>query len=394
MRRIARRLAAFHAGVDVAPAGASGAGAVTASVDENFTTLMPFADELGPGLLASSHRFGVAFVHGHRRLLEERATAGHVRDCHGDLRAEHVLVGDEVTVFDPLEFNPGLRLIDVAADLAFLVMDLHTAGAAGLADVLAAEYAAAGGDFGGDALLSFYAAYRAWVRVKVGCLRAAQLPPGPERDAQLGKARRLAAVARLLEWRARRPLVLVVCGRSATGKTLLARELSARSGLPVLSSDVVRKELAGLAATRRAPEREYTEAASLRVYRELGARAAAAAPGGGAVVDATFRRRAHRDAFADGYGAVRPPPLFLECAAPEAVLAERAAKRAQERDSVSDAGPAIVARQARELEPLDEVPPERHRLLRSDRPAGPVADSAEAWLDELLAAAERRSTAA
>jgi aminoglycoside phosphotransferase family enzyme len=42
-----------------------------------------------------------------------------VRDCHGDLRAEHVVFGEHgVEVFDCVEFSPALREIDVAADLA------------------------------------------------------------------------------------------------------------------------------------------------------------------------------------------------------------------------------------------------------------------------------------
>ena len=85
------------------------------------------------------------------------------------------------------------------------------------------EYRAAGGDDGGDALLGFYAAYRAWVRAKVACLRAGELPGGDRRSAELDHARSLAELAERLSWRARRPLVLVICGGAATGKTHLAR---------------------------------------------------------------------------------------------------------------------------------------------------------------------------
>ena len=57
-------------------------------------------------------------------------------------------------------------------------MELAEAGRADLATALVDEYRAAGGDDGGDALLGFYAAYRAWVRAKVACLRAGELPGG------------------------------------------------------------------------------------------------------------------------------------------------------------------------------------------------------------------------
>jgi aminoglycoside phosphotransferase family enzyme/predicted kinase len=382
--RIARLLAAFHSTAERAPEGTFGPADVAATVSENFSTLLPYAAKIGGASLAAGHRFSIAFLHAHAEAIARRSAAGSVRDCHGDLRAEQVILeADAVLIPDPVEFDPQLRLIDVAADLAFLVMDLYARNHEDLARVLVEEYTATGGDYGDEALLYFYAAYRAWVRVKVASLRGTELSPGPEREACRDEARSLALLANQLAWRARRPLVLVVCGLSATGKTLLAGELSARSGLTAVSSDVVRKELAGLALHDRAPESEYSEHASLRTYRTLGARAAAAAARGGAIVDATFRRAAHRRAFEEGYGEAQPAPLFIQCTAPEAVLAERSRRRELDPSRVSDAGPDIVARQARELEPLDEVPADRHFVLRTD--CGAMATfCVEAWLDALL----------
>jgi aminoglycoside phosphotransferase family enzyme len=99
------------------------------------------------------------------------------------LGSEHVIVEhDRVEVFDPVEFDPALREIDVSADLAFLRMDLIDASPEELAKALVDEYKSAGGDHGGRPLLSFYAAYRAWVGAKVACLRAGELAPGGARS--------------------------------------------------------------------------------------------------------------------------------------------------------------------------------------------------------------------
>ena len=57
-----------------------------------------------------------------------RAAAGRVRDGHGDLRAEHVLLEQGVEIVDGLEFDPALRVTDVGCDLAFLLMDLEALG--------------------------------------------------------------------------------------------------------------------------------------------------------------------------------------------------------------------------------------------------------------------------
>jgi hypothetical protein len=385
IRALASHIAAVHTSADPAPPGSFGPPQVAATVSENFTTLLGFAGEIGDPRLAAAHRFAVAFLHGRHDELAARAAGGHVRDCHGDLRAEHVLLEPgRVAVFDPVEFDPQLRTIDVAADLAFLVMELAEAGRADLAQALVEEYRGSGGDDGGDALLAFYAVYRAWVRAKVACLRAAELPPGELQRRELEHARELAALADRLSWRCRSPLAIVVCGPAATGKTHLAEALAASSGFVHLSSDRVRKELAGLAPEKRAPLAEYSEDASLRTYRELGRRASAAVSGG-TIVDATFRRRAHRDAFAAEWGDLASGPHFVECRAPAEVVAERARQREVEPGRTSDATPEIAARQLAEFEPLDEIPPSSHVALRTDRDVAETIDDLEAVLDAQLA---------
>jgi uncharacterized protein len=386
VRALARHIARFHAAAEHAPPGSFGPAEVAATVSENFTTLLGYADQIGDPRLAAAHRFAVAFLHGRHAQLAARAAGGNVRDCHGDLRAEHVILGDEgVAIFDPVEFDPGLRRIDVSADLAFLVMELSEAGRADLARALVEEYRAAGGDDGGDALLGFYAAYRAWVRAKVACLRAGELPSGEPRKRELDHARRLAALGERLSWRARRPLVMVICGAAATGKTYLAERLATASALAHLSSDLFRKGRAGLPAERPAPLREYSEEASLATYRELGSAAAAAVRDGGALVDATFRRRTHRDAFAEGYGHTAPDPVFVECRTPRAIVAERARRRRLDPRQASDAGEEIALRQLGEFEPLDEVEAGRHVLVRTDRDFAEAIDEIEAALDSRLA---------
>lgn len=387
IRLVAERIVRFHAEAEVASAVSLGAQGVGANVDANFTTMLPFAEEIGAAhLLAAGHRFSAAFVHRHSDLLEGRVRDGWVRDCHGDLRTEQVILeGNDVEIPDPVEFDPGLRLTDIAADLAFLVMDLYDADAEESADVLLAASAAPDVDYGGQQLLFFYATYRAWVRAKVACMRASGLPSGPERELQIHDAHRFAVLGRKLAWHTRRPIVLIVCGRSAVGKSVIATEISERSGLQILSSDIVRKQLTGLAPSDRAPDNAYSEYLTIQTYRELGSRAAESATAGGVIVDATFRSRLQRDAFAEGFGEPLPAPLYVSCSAPESLLLTRARDRELDPARISDAGPDIVARQAGELDPFDEIPADRVLELRTDRPPGDSVDRIEAWLDDLLA---------
>lgn len=380
---IGARLARFHAEAPpyLRPDGAE---AVKRSLDDNFATLRSLVREPAERrAIAHSERFATAFLAHAWDELGRRATVGKVRDGHGDLRLEHVLLEREVEVVDCVEFDAGLRRIDVATDLAFLVMELHEARRPELAAALAGGYRAAGGDPGGDALLAFLAAYRAQVRAKVALTRAHQLAAGTAAaDRETRHATALLHLAERLQWAARAPLVVVIAGLSASGKTTLARALAAASGFALLNSDVLRKRAAGLAPTDRAPEALYRAEANRATYAELGRLAAKAAPAG-VIVDATFRSRADRRAFREHAGA-GAPLLVVECVAPVDVLEARARARAALPDAVSDAGLDVVRRQLRTREPLEEIDPRDHVPLRSDRPTDELVAAVADALDRRL----------
>ena len=260
-------------------------------------------------------------------MLRARASAGLVRDGHGDLRAEHVLLAPTLQIVDCVEFDPGLRALDVADDLAFLVFDLVARGAERLAASLVAAYRQAGGDAGDDSLIAFYACYRALVRAKVALIRAGQLTDAGKQQRGRKEGWSLIEVAERFAWRARLPLVIVVCGVPASGKSSLAQAVANQSGLAHLSSDVVRKELARIAPTDRAPHTVYSTEWNARTYAELGRRAArAVARDRGVIVDATFRCRADRDSFSAAFES-SAPLLFVECRAPLSVLSARGSAR-------------------------------------------------------------------
>ncbi len=74
-------------------------------------------------------------------MFEKRAKDGRVRDCHGDLRCDHIYFTDAgIRIIDCIEFNEFLRHIDVICDLAFLLMDLDSRQEAGLGDILLNQY--------------------------------------------------------------------------------------------------------------------------------------------------------------------------------------------------------------------------------------------------------------
>lgn len=384
LRALAERLAAFHAAAP-SVAVASPVARVQATMDRNAEELLPLLEGVAPASdLLALERFATAFVVGHRGEIAARAAAGHIVDGHGDLRAEHVVFeADGVMVVDRLEFDPALRTLDTADDLAFLVMDLLSLGAPEAADTLVRAYREAGGDPGSDALIAFHAAYRSMVRAKVDLLRARELD-GAARHDVVERARAHLTLAARLAWRGRGPLVLLVSGPPGSGKSTLAAALAAASGLPVLSSDRERKRALGIAAEATAPAEAYDDEARAAVYRDLGEGAAELLARGGAIVDATFASAAHQEAFLAALSdEARKAVRVLRCSADAAVVAERVAARTPERAAGSDAGPDVAAQLAAEMTPFP-VASALRLIVETDAPPAEMVSRVAAWLDELL----------
>jgi hypothetical protein len=174
----------------------------------------------------------------------------------------------------------------------------------------------------------------------------------------------------------------VVCGVPASGKSSLASALAARSSYTWLSSDAVRKRMAGLHPSTRAKQSHYEDQVNRATYAELGALAASASSGG-VIVDATFRHRRDRDAFFEAFGDVAPLRL-IECRASSEALARRALRREQDPDRVSDAALEVVMRERTSWEPLDEIPRRNRLELASDRDPAELAASVVEWLDRSI----------
>lgn len=382
---IGRTLARFHEAAPPVRSDADPLLTVERRFERNVHELLRAVEQRGEiGRLLGLERFAHAFVTANAQTFQVRSERGQIREGHGDLRAEHVLIGPEVEIIDCVEFDRELRELDVADELAFLMFDLVARGGERFAEPLVRSYREAGGDPGQDQLIAFFAVYRALVRAKVALVRAAQHPPASDTHGRASAlARDLIAGAERFAWRARLPLVIVACGVPASGKSYLAHALAELSGLPHLSSDQTRKRLVGLPPTRRAAETAYSAEWNVRTYAELGRRAAhEVRVRGGAVVDGTFRHLVDREAFASTFGRAAPL-LFVECQAPGAVLARRAARRDRDPDRVSDADAAVVRREAGSWEPLDEVPARGHVALRTDRELREI-------VDDLLALVDRR----
>jgi predicted kinase len=308
------------------------------------------------------------------------------RECHGDLRLEHVylLPDGRLVIVDCLEFSQALRCIDPVADVAFLVMGLKFHGRADLARRFADAYVRESGDEEGRRLLPLYTAYRAVVRAKVEGLKQEEDEiPEPERRAAAALARAywLLALGEL-ELPERRPCLVMVGGLPGVGKSTLAGQLARRAGFSVVRSDVVRKELAGPDGAEAEFEHgHYSPAWTKRTYAECLRRAEdMLRRGERVIVDASFREEARRRMFLDVGERMAVPAVLLDCQAnPKTVRARLSARQGD----ASDAGWEVYREMASRWEPPGPRTREQTRPINTD------GDTAQALAPALSVLRER-----
>ncbi|MFX1512951.1 MAG: phosphotransferase [Promethearchaeota archaeon] len=107
------------------------------------------------------------FMKENQSLFNIRIKKGQIRDCHGDLHSGNIFVADKIYIFDCIEFNERFRYSDVAADVAFLAMDLDFKNHRDLSTYFIDRYVRYSQDNDLLTLLPFYKCYRAYVRGKV-----------------------------------------------------------------------------------------------------------------------------------------------------------------------------------------------------------------------------------
>lgn len=110
---------------------------------------------------------------------DTRAAQGWIRECHGDLRPEHICLTDPPLIFDCLEFNRNLRQLDPFQELAQLGLETDLLGATWIKRRLIDAVADGLGHKPPQDLLDFYEVGHALLRMRL-CL-AHLLVPKPRK---------------------------------------------------------------------------------------------------------------------------------------------------------------------------------------------------------------------
>jgi aminoglycoside phosphotransferase family enzyme/predicted kinase len=307
-------------------------------------------------MIDETERLAVRYCKGRRRLFDDRIKRGWVCDGHGDLLADDIFcLDDGPRILDCLDFDDHLRWGDVLEDISFLVMDLERLGRPDLGSSLLASYDEFSDESHPRSLVDHYVAYRASVRSKVAAIRYLQ-----NGDEATGiEAHRLAVLARLHLVAAQARLVLVG-GLPGTGKTTVSEALGRERDWTVISSDVVRKELAGIAADVSAEaewkEGIYAPATTSLVYCTMLERAAQALRFGESVVlDASWTDPEVRELASQTASNSSADLVQLMCVTEPSVARERIGARVLGGVNGSDATAQMAMRMAEEYSSWPEA---------------------------------------
>lgn len=375
---VARRIASFHraaeTGEEINRLGS--VESVRFNVQENFSQTERYIGKtISAGDFLLLKAYSEAFLEGQASLFARRIADGRVRDCHGDLHTAQVFFSDGIQIIDCIEFNQRFRFGDVAVDMAFLAMDLDYHGRPDLSRAFVEAYVGFSGDAGLLQVLDFYKVYRAYVRGKVEGFRleGSGLSSRDQEEIQ-GRARRYFDLAASFVRPLLQPMLLTTTGLMGTGKSTLAEGLAQSLGAALLSSDVMRKELAGIAPGehRYVPwgKGVYSAEATESTYQALLASARVPLQEGKAVIlDASFRETRWRQEarrLAERFGI---PFRIVECHCPDEVVRRRLEERQGGGGGPSDGRWELYRQQREAFDPVTEVASEQHLVV--DTSGGP-----------------------
>lgn len=370
VREVAVRLADFHRSADTGTYVNSFGEtcSIMVNIDENFDQTGQY---VGRSITDEQFRkirdYSNAFLRSHAALMHERIDQGRIRDCHGDLRAAHVcFTKTAICIYDCIEFNDRFRYSDVASEIAFLAMDLDRYSRQDLSSELVDAYVKSSGDQTLRAMLPFYKCYRAYVRGKVESFKLddAYLTEADKARA-LENAQQYFALA--CAYASKAPSLIIMLGLVGTGKTTTARSLAATIDAVVLSSDVVRKQIAGIPPDEHHYEEFqsglYTADATRRTYDKLFDEARITLVNGRSVIiDASFQKMADRVRAKHLAAEISSRFTAVECVLPEAE-AKRRLDRRMNQVSASDATWQTYVRQKESFEPASELAESEHILV-------------------------------
>jgi aminoglycoside phosphotransferase family enzyme len=129
------------------------------------------------------------FLRQQQGILRRRICDRHIVDGHGDLRPEHIWLGNPPAIIDCLEFNPTFRALDPLDEIAFLALECERLGAAWAGDYLHRKIMRTLHERLNEPLYLFYRCHRAMLRARLAVAHLLEpAPRTPEKWPRMARA--------------------------------------------------------------------------------------------------------------------------------------------------------------------------------------------------------------
>jgi len=339
---------------------------ISQNIDENFDqTRQMINSVISKKKFEFIKRANVTFLSSKKDIFEKRIKEKKIRDCHGDLHTGNIVISDKIYIFDCIEFNERFRYSDVAADIAFLAMDLDFLNRPYLSSYLVEKYIEYSNDEDILDIINFYKCYRAYVRGKVAGFKLNECDEG-QREKIIKEAKRYFDLSYyyanlLLKDNSidKKTKMFITCGLTGTGKSVVAGKLAIDYSAKIISTDILRKEIANLDKYTRVYEKYgeglYSPEKINFVYKKAIKMAEnCLSKNKNCIIDATFQKKKHRDMAYRLAKDKNANFLIVECVSSEKEVKERLRKRAENQRSISDGRWEIYLEQRKVFEPLSK----------------------------------------
>jgi aminoglycoside phosphotransferase family enzyme len=167
IERVSRRMIDFYRGSRPEDAGAHYVERWIGMARTNAAHLGEMREVLGGKLDVRLPEKAIAMLETHREEIIDRGRRYMLIEGHGDLRPEHVCLGNPPVIFDRVEFDPGVRLVDPFEEFNYLGLECAMAGAAWIRAVLLISLSQAGIAPPSPALLAAYGVNRCLTRARL-----------------------------------------------------------------------------------------------------------------------------------------------------------------------------------------------------------------------------------
>lgn len=346
------------------------------NTDENFSQTEQFIDQtIDANAFKAIREFTNRYFEEHHDLFKKRIEEKRVIDGHGDLHLDHIhITPQKVRIYDCIEFNERFRYGDLAADLAYLAMDLDFAGRWQEGHYFIDRMAENLDDPDLYRIIDFYKCYRAYVKGKVKSLQSTEEEMSKEERQKAAElARQYFDLALRYALLGSHPMTLLFMGRVGTGKSTLSEHFANKLHTERFSSDIIRKTIAGLPLDERTPESRrdklYSYEMSQKTYEKLRGKAGSSLEQGkNVILDATFSNKGDRIQLAKKLADIGCNYVFIEAEASDETIIERLKNRDQQTEVVSDARFEDFEKLSGAYSPPDEIEDDHLIRINTEHP--------------------------